>query len=470
MIIFDVKIDFIMVKTLLGYVSDVLTNFGQKQIIANTKALINRIIEHKRIQLWGISEDKREFERFSNLLNGKLKNVVDVSKLNSSMQKTNLEKSRGQYSVVLLHDVSDIRKTHSEKLGELGWVKDSDGRWIRGYSTFNSVWLDTNNKQLHLVGCTPYSNGSPDYVSKKDLAAYQKGKLAGSERAKEIEVALEQSNNHNLGTITREQLSSIHDSIRLENADCVITHVLDRGFVDFDLFNFIAEGLEDSFVIRLKRNILSNEQTINAKGKEVNLPIGDKKAWANSEDIQYKQIQFKGRRYKNVKANFSWDSLVIGSSTYQVVRIRLYDQSGKRIFKDDMLLITNKEVRRLAQALAVWQLYMQRMKIEGVFRFCKQVLGWEDFLARDFELIKNLLCLCFFIGGYFYEIEDELIKDHRIRWIAELGGGKGRITRYFFLEGIKNLLIMKKMQSYLEQNQISDEQVQEALASFALLE
>ena len=87
-----------MLTTLLDYVSEVLSGFRQKQIVANTKALINQIISHKSIQLWRISEDKREFDRFSNVLNGKLKNVLDVETLNSSMQKTNLEKTRGRYN------------------------------------------------------------------------------------------------------------------------------------------------------------------------------------------------------------------------------------------------------------------------------------------------------------------------------------------------------------------------------------
>ena len=154
---------------------------------------------------------------------------------------------------------------------------------------------------------------------------------------------------------------------------------------------------------------------------------------------------------------------MLDSSIFWVVRIRFYDSQGRRIFKDDMLLITNKKVRTETDALFIWQQYMKRMKIEGVFRFCKQVLGWEEFLVRDFELIKNLICLCFFVGGYFYEMEDELIKDHTIQWIAELGGGKGKVTRYYFLEGIKNLLIMKKTQAYIKNNNISKQQLEAAI-------
>ena len=457
-----------MCLSLSTYLSKVLENFNQKQTINNTKDIVNQIITHKSIQLWKISKDKREFERFSNLLNGKLKNVLDVSKLNASMQSTNLQEINGKYSALILHDPSDIRKKYSEKMEHIGWVKDENGKWIRGYRSFNSVWLDNCSKQLHLLANTPYSNQDPDYVSKKELQDYEKGKLAGTDRAKEIERALSNIDNHNLSTITRNQLASIHTAIRLKNTTCVITHVLDREFVDFALFDFIDQDLEDDFIVRLKRSNLSNEHTINEKGNQIRLRLSQKKDWKHRTTIDYKKIQFKKKVYHNARADFSWDTVVLDSSIFWVVRIRFYDSQGRRIFKDDMLLITNKKVRTETDALFIWQQYMKRMKIEGVFRFCKQVLGWEEFLVRDFELIKNLICLCFFVGGYFYEMEDELIKDHTIQWIAELGGGKGKVTRYYFLEGIKNLLIMKKTQAYIKNNNISKQQLEDAYELFTL--
>ncbi|WP_154658352.1 transposase [Eisenibacter elegans] len=62
----------------------------------------------------------------------------------------------------------------------------------------------------------------------------------------------------------------------------------------------------------------------------------------------------------------------------------------------------------------VFELYLHRWKIESVFRFLKQVLGWEEFLVQDWESIKNLGSLAFFVGDYFYEVKDLLTKDPQI--------------------------------------------------------
>jgi len=41
--------------------------------------------------------------------------------------------------------------------------------------------------------------------------------------------------------------------------------------------------------------------------------------------------------------------------------------------------------------------------------------------------------------------------------ICDLGGGKGKITRYYFLQGLKKLLIAERVNQFREQHHISDE-------------
>lgn len=76
-----------------------------------------------------------------------------------------------------------------------------------------------------------------------------------------------------------------------------------------------------------------------------------------------------------------------------------------------MLLITNKKITKSCHAKAIYYLYLQRSKIEGVFKFIKDVLGWEEFQVGDYQSIQNLIALGFFIGGYFYEIESVLVEN-----------------------------------------------------------
>ena len=128
-----------------------------------------------------------------------------------------------------------------------------------------------------------------------------------------------------------------------------------------------------------------------------------------------------------------------------------------------MLIVTNYRVNDALMAQFVYEMYLQRSKIEGVFKFLKGVLGWETFKVQDFESIKNIIALCFFVGSYFYEIQDELTKDDNVQWICELGGGKGTVSRHFFLKGIEKLLIVQQVEQFKQDFNISKEQVDAAL-------
>jgi len=58
-------------------------------------------------------------------------------------------------------------------------------------------------------------------------------------------------------------------------------------------------------------------------------------------------------------------------------------------------------------------------------------MGWETFQLQDYKSIMNLICLTFFIGAYFYEIEDEITKNETVAWICKLGKGKGKISKHY---------------------------------------
>ncbi|RMH71561.1 MAG: hypothetical protein D6675_06435 [Gemmatimonadetes bacterium] len=44
-----------------------------------------------------------------------------------------------------------------------------------------------------------------------------------------------------------------------------------------------------------------------------------------------------------------------------------------------------------------------------------------------------------------------------IQWVCDLGDGKGKITRYFFLMGRQKLLITNAVQRFRIQNNIDDD-------------
>jgi len=92
-------------------------------------------------------------------------------------------------------------------------------------------------------------------------------------------------------------------------------------------------------------------------------------------------------------------------------------------------------------------------------------LGWEDIQVRDWQSQQTLIALCFFIGGYFYEIESALTSNQNIAHICELGGGKKLISRTYFLRGMADLMKAQSVQDYFRRNDISQED-QDAIFAF----
>jgi hypothetical protein len=92
---------------------------------------------------------------------------------------------------------------------------------------------------------------------------------------------------------------------------------------------------------------------------------------------------------------------------YSAIRIAISDRKGDEIFKNPMLLLTNKPVNCNEDVYQVYLGYLKRSKIEYVFKFLKEVLGYESIQTRDFQGIQRLLSICFYISSYLYEMGRE---------------------------------------------------------------
>ena len=328
----------------------------------------------------------------------------------------------------------------------------------------NSACVNIKGKELHLLGCTPYSTTDPNYLKVEELNLYHNNKLEDKKRCKEVKLALEQGNGYNLKTLVKNQTTKITQQIRASNPDTVIVDVYDRGFDDAEIFEHETD-LGNLFVIRGKLNRNSDELILNSKGESKNVKLKNQQFF-EGEEVFYQKMTLQSKTYQDAKGAFEWNQVEINEKTYSVVKIRFFTRDNQGIFKEPMLLITNMQVDDLTLAQLVFELYMKRAKIEGVFKFCKEVLGWEDNRIPGYEVVKNLLSLVYFIAGYFYEVEDELTKNETIQWIAQLGGGKGKVTRQFILQGLANLINHKLTQHFFKEQGISQDQVEDALNKF----
>lgn len=407
------------------------------------------------------------------LFDGQLKSVLDDQKIAEVLRQQSVGGLSQEEVVIALHDPCDIRKKHAEKLENLGVVRDLDGKLIHGYNTFNTVCVNGDGKKLHLSDISVYSNGDKvHYVKQRELdelvkkqvkAIKEQAEAELSERERAILQLLAEDDVVNLGRITEKQLRAVSDQFKAANPDIEVWHVLDRQFDSLPLFEFITADLEDKCVIRLKISRNSNEQSVNEKGNKVAVKLKDVPLKGKQVETLDK-VRLKNKVYQGVKRKIEWGTLVLADETYYVVRVTLVQRDGTLLFKQPMLLLTNHVVASQTVALAIYRIYLMRSKIEDVFKFIKNALGWEEFQVRDWESIKNLIATAFFIGGYFYQIEPQLAKHPLMKWLCQLGNGKGQVTRHFLLAGLHCLLMHHHVEQMRQQAEFSDSDWAEILS------
>lgn len=447
-----------------NYLNPLLNMFSDSRTKKNVGLLFSNIIKAKSIRLWSALADRAGYEKVRRVIGKEVKNVLNDTKVSTALLENSV-KSLTKGDLILLHDPSDIRKVYSKKMEELGKVRNLKSEIINGYSSFNTVAIDIHGKKLRLLDSKIYSNRSSHYVKETELTL-QKKECPESvteiekQRFNEVKKLVADDDYINLAKITQGQLKHISDTLKKEKGMGILTHVLDRKFDSGTLFKFIADELKDKFVIRLKLTRISEEIIINTEEKKCHVKLSEQN-FSNKEIITHQKIMIKNRTYQDVKCVLEWGNTL---DEYAVVKIQLFNREGKSFFKQPLLVATNHLVTNKDEAFSVYRMYLKRSKIEGVFKFLKEVLGWEEFQIRDFESIKTLLAFCYFVGGYFYEIESVLLEQDFVQFVASLGGGKGKITRRYVLEGLSKLLIKKEVDAQMEEHGITPEKLTQILA------
>ena len=423
--------------------------------------LFSAVVEHKTIRIWSIFRKRSECVKMSRLLGlEEAKNVLNDKQISEALLENGVTKLAATDELLIIHDGSDIRKEHASKLDDLGKVRSLDGKIINGYSTFNTIAVDLLGKDLTLLSTEIYSNRSEKFIPQKDIKLVSKPlskKATPEEKAHYDEVKCKVENTEHINTTiaAKQQIKKVSDELKHNNPQKKLTHVIDRGADDCELFNFIAKDLSDLFVIRLKASRLAEKKK---KADESEKLID--KLFPHKYVKDYVKIQIKSKVYQNASSIVEWGESLNG---YTVVRIQLVNRDGKAIFKQPMLLITNKTITNAEEAVNIYHIYLKRAKIESVFKFLKDVLGWEESQIRDFKAIKTILTFCYFVAGYFYEIESALIENDVIKFIAYLGNGKGKVTRHYILQGFAKMITKVEVDDAIEEFNITPEQIKQIM-------
>jgi hypothetical protein len=394
-------------------------------------------------------------------LDNQAKNVLNDQQINDALFENGVTRLADKDELLVIHDGSDIRKAHSRKLDDLGKVRDLNGKIINGYSSFNSIAVDLNGKDITLLNTEIYSNKANEFISQKDLKLISKPlskKVTEEQKAHytNVKAKVEATTNHmNSSIIAKQQVKKVSAGLKKANPNKKITHVIDRGADDDSTFNFIDQESKDKFVIRLKASRVAE-----AVDKDTPREKLVAKAFTNKHIKFYAKIQIKTKVYQDASCVVEWGEKLNG---YAIVRVQLMNREGSPIFRAPMLLITNKDVMLVEQAVSIYHIYLKRPKIEGVFKFLKEVLGWEDSQIQDFAAMKTLLTFCYFVAAYFYEIESALVENEAIQFIAELGGGKGKVTRTYVLRGFAKMITKVSVDQMIEKHNITPEQLQQIM-------
>ena len=303
------------------------------------------------------------------LFDGTLKSVLDDQKISETLRQISVAGLSDEEVVIALHDPCDIRKAYSEKLENLGVVRDLEGKLVSGYNTFNTVCVNGDGKQLHLSDITVYSNGDEaHYVTQAELDKLVKKQVAGikakeevvfTEREQAMLQLLADDEIVNLGRVSRKQLQAVSRQFKAANPEVEIWHVLDRQFDGAPLFEFMTHDLQDKCVIRLKISRNSQEKWVNEAGKECPVKLKDVALEGKQVEILNK-VRIKGKVYEQVKRIIEWGTLVLAGESYAIVRVTLLKRDGHPIFKQPMLLLTNHSVVTYQAALGIYRIYLMR--------------------------------------------------------------------------------------------------------------
>jgi hypothetical protein len=409
-----------------------------------------------------MSSHKRAYDVFKGLLNGHQVNTLSHQQIQEVVLGKAQSSTQGSSGLLVLHDGCDIRKPNSSEMEYLGDVMSLEKQVIKGYKSMESVAINPDNQTLDLVFQELYSNKLPNFVSQEIVN--------NPDKATPEQLDLIKSGGYiNTKTLYHKSIVTSHKGLKATNPDVVLTHISDREFDDVESFK-LMDTLGDEFITRVKLSRLSNETqiTYTPKGKistrKKYVKLVDKK-FAHQAEYTIAKLIIKGKTYLNVIVGLEWEELELEEKKYHVVRITLMKSDRKNIFEHPMLLITNRLVNSGEIAKEVYHAYISRFKIEVVFKFIKQNLGLETFQVRDWESIKNILALCFFLVGYFKELEKEL-KNHPIaQWLAALALSKGKVTTFFLMKGLEKVANFLEVKQMIDQNVITQQQIDDLIES-----
>lgn len=345
-------------------------------------------------QIYGIAESEAEYKRHKRLLSS---NSFSVKDINEALLKKGAAKMQKEKSVYVIEDGSEIRKKHSKKLDKLMKVRSLDGKLVNGYRSENTITVTEDGKKIILTTVKVFSSKEESFKSEN--------------------------------VFKFESIKETSKELRKNNKKLQIIYVKDRAYDDKKIFEKIRENKSD-FIIRAKHL----KRIIKQEGKERKI---NKVKYNGNFSKKFTKLKIKNRVYQDVTLKIKYAKIKLEEHEVFLVKVQLLGRDKQNVFKDPLILITSLKIKTDKEAFKIYRGYLKRWKIESVFQFIKETLGWEKFRVRDIERIKKIISLTYFVAAYFYELGQGLIKEEFIDLLISMGHGKGKRTRKFLIEGLQ---------------------------------
>ena len=321
-------------------------------------------------------------------LSRNLMNFEDIEVLTQNYLTT--VKSHFDKTTVLIVDDSDIAKPYSQKLEGLCRVKDGstgelvDGYWFAGVSA-----LTANHKQPIPVYSRVYSSTEEGY----------------------------KGNN----TETLKSLQFISKHFTKANI-----RVFDRGYDAGYIFDYLIEN-DENFIVRSvgKRHCVYKGETV-----AISTLAGKFKG-------KY-TLKYKTKEGRSINCKISITPIELPKYSGKPLNLVICRGFGK----EPLMLITNLSSDDPRLCVTISKVYLMRWRIEEYYRFKKQGFGFEKFLVRSLDSIRNLdLILSIAIGyiGTLSEKADDSIEVMQIIHASKRPYGLAKFTFYAISDGLAEI-------------------------------
>ena len=289
-------------------------------------------------------------------------------------------------STILIVDDSDLSKPCSRKLEGLCRVRDgstgemTDGYWYAGVSA-----LTSKHKQPIPVYSRVYSSEEKDYTS------------------------------NNTETLKSLAFLSSHfpkDRIR----------AFDRGYDGGYIFKYLISR-EETFIVRM------NDRNVIYKGETILLH-----KLAKCFKGKY-SLKFRAKNGK--KANCKISIVPVSLPDYPDVILNLVVCYG--LGKEPLLLLTNLDSDDKRLGVTITKVYLMRWRIEEYYKFKKQGFGYEKFLVRSLQSIRNLDLFLTIAIGYIGILSEKIGESVVVLEVIEASKrlyGLSKFTFYAISDGL----------------------------------